>query len=165
MQFEEALKSLKEGQPIRRASQKDWKWMRLVEPKIDPGVDGPTEIFVVSLDGRLATQFDPFDTEKEAKAGLALAKKELAAAWKQYHADDLAWKEASAKERESKKLSPGIDPGLPRSYYDAAEVLSRPPVMSQRMSAPYLIVMTSEGVVTPRSLDGSDLLATDWQVA
>lgn len=139
--------------------------MRLVEPKIDRGVDGPTEIYVISMDGRLATQFDPFDTEKEAKAGLALAKKELAAAWKQYHADQLVWQEASPEERESKKIRPGTDPGLPRSYFDDAEVLSRPPVMSQRMNAPYLIVMTSEGVVTPRSLNGADLLATDWQVA
>lgn len=165
MQFEDALKVLKEGQPIRRASQKDWKWMRLVEPKIDRGIDGPTEIFVIAVDGRIATQFKPFDTEKEAKAALAATKKELAAAWKQFHADELAWKEASVEERESKKLSAGVDPGLPRSYFDEAEVLSRPPVMSQRMNAPYLIVMTSEGVVTPRSLDGSDLLATDWQVA
>lgn len=165
MQFEDALKVLKEGQPIRRASQKDWKWMRLVEPKIDRSIDGPTKIFVVSLDGRLATQFAPFATEKEAKSALDGAKKELAAAWKKFHADQLAWQEASVEEREAKKLSAGVDPGLPRSYFDEAEVLSRPPVMSQRMNAPYLIVMTSEGTVTPRSLDGSDLLATDWQVA
>ena len=165
MKFKDAYEKLDEGSPIRRTGSR-YKWIRKVDPRTEPDIDGPSRVFVIaSEDGRYMSNQGEFDSEKDAKAALKQLRTSLTKEHKEFAEVDAKWNEASEADREAGTVKPGTSPALRASFYDGAYVKERPANRSNRITSPYLIGRTEEGSVEVVTLSGSDLFATNWSIA
>jgi hypothetical protein len=165
MKFTEALKALEENRPVRRSSGR-YQWIRRIDPRLEPDIDGESRVFVVmGSDGRYMSNLGEFAEESEAKAALKQLRTQLTKDHKVYADLQTIYNAADGKQREKEKLQPGISPVFRANYYEGACVESRTASRTHRLNKPYLIGMTRDNSIEPVSLTGSDLFAPDWDIA
>lgn len=165
MKFSEALSALEDGRPVRRSGSR-YQWIRRVDPRVEPDIDGPSRAFViVGSDGRYMSNHGEFEAEEDAKACLKKLRASLTKEHKAYKETQEAFDAASPEDKEKKNLKPGMSPMFRENYYDGASILERNASRTTRINVPYIIGMTRENTIEVVSLTGSDIFAPDWSIA
>lgn len=165
MKFSEALSALEEGRSVRRSGGR-FQWLRRIDPRSEPDIDGPSRVFVlIGSDGRYMSNQGEFDSEDLAKAHLKQLRTALTKEHKTYKEAQDAFDAATPEEKTRDNLKPGISPVFRSNYYDGVIVQERPASRTTRINVPYLIGMTRENTIEVVTLTGSDLFAPDWSIA
>lgn len=162
MKFPQAFEIMLEGGSCRRASLKDTRLVRVVDPNAEPEMDGPAEVYlVVTEQGRPVGRLGSHSEEAAAVKSLEDAKVGLHEAWDTYQSDNTAWLGATPAERE--QLPKPHTPSLRKDYFDRLKVVKRKAPRLNRVTGKFLVAMDSAGALSVYTPSNSDLFATDWQ--
>lgn len=132
--------------------------IRRIDPKVEPGFDGPLEVFVLVKDGKaMPTEYE---TEAKAKAALKKSVNAHSAAWKEYTAKQTTWDKATPEDKV--ELTPGISPARAENYWAEVKVESRPCSRMYRLNRPYMVAFMSDGGMVPWVPTMVDTMADDW---
>lgn len=165
MKFSEALTALEDGRPVRRSGSR-YQWLRRIDPRVEPDIDGPSRVFVIfDSDGRYMSNQGEFETEEDAKARLKQLRSALTKEYKAYKEAQEAFDAASPEDKEKQNLKPGMSPVFRSNYYDGATVTERIASRTTRINVPYIIGMTRDNTIEVVALTGSDIFAPDWSIA
>lgn len=165
MIFEHILPQLRQGLPARRTGLSTFKWIRLIVPQEERGVDGPVSVWRIFKDKQLIAALGVFETDKDAKSALAEVRKAHTQKWTAYHKAKADFDEEAADPmRDTDLLSP-IAPGLHKDYYKSCETRERPASHRNRLNEPFFISMLADGTIVPWQPSSTDLLSQDWNAA
>ena len=166
MDFKEALTALQTGKTVRRGEWSTFGQMRLVDPGIEPDLDGPSEEFIF-IRGTIPIQgLSAQGSQEEAEKLLTKTRKAHTALWNVYRQRQAAWDDATPEEQEKIPVDDRpIKPALSSTFWREVEVSARKASRVHRLSLPYFTVRTKRGDTAAFTPTTADLLAQDWKIA
>ena len=164
MIFEEILPILREGRSVKRSSHRHVQLIRLVNPKVEPAVDGPERVWVLEGHAGLVKPTKHYESEKEAQEALKALRSEHKTVWDNHLKKVAAW-EATEDRTTLDPSSAPYRPRLAKDYYEGIKITELPAPRRNRINKPFLTVLLKNGTVEPYILTHEDLFASDWGVA
>lgn len=164
MNFTQALQALTEGNMVKRAGSPDVRWVRRIEPSVEPDVDGPEFMFrPFRADRPLGNEI--FEKEEDATKFVKKLQKDHAAEWKKFTESEAAYNQTAPEERMEKKMVKANAPARHDGFYAELETRKVPASRFRCINVPFFIAMDRGSSISPYTFSHADVGATDWTLA